>query len=71
MRQLPYVQAINETLHEMMGKDKKIFLIGQGVTSPWYVGTTTVWLIDRFPERVVDTPVYQEVYDEVSSYLYL
>ena len=47
------------------------FLVGQGVTSPWYVGTTTVRLIDRFPERVVDTPVYQEVYDEVPSYLYL
>ena len=58
MRQIPYVQAINETLHQMMGKDEKVFLIGQGVTSPWYVGTTTVGLIDRFGhERVIDTPV--------------
>lgn len=58
MRQISYVQAINETLHQMMGKDEKVFLIGQGVTSPWYVGSTTVGLIDRFGhERVIDTPV--------------
>ena len=42
----------------MMERDSRVFLIGQGVTSPWYVGTTTVGLIDRFgPERVIDTPV--------------
>jgi pyruvate dehydrogenase E1 component beta subunit len=42
----------------MLEKDERVFLIGQGVTSPWYVGNTTVGLIDRFgPERVIDTPV--------------
>jgi pyruvate dehydrogenase E1 component beta subunit len=57
MRQITYVEAINETLHQMIEKDERVFLIGQGVTSPWYVGATTVGLIDRFPERVIDTPV--------------
>ena len=57
MRQITYVEAINETLHQMIEKDARVFLIGQGVTSPWYVGNTTVGLIDRFPERVIDTPV--------------
>ena len=58
MRQISYVQAINETLHQMMEKDMSVFLIGQGVTSPWYVGNTTVGLIDRFGhERIIDTPV--------------
>ena len=58
MRKISYVQAINETLHQVMEKDNGVFLIGQGVTSPWYVGNTTVGLIDRFgPERVIDTPV--------------
>ncbi len=57
MRQISYAEAINETLHQMIEKDEKVFLIGQGVTSPWYVGTTTVGLIDRFPGRVIDTPV--------------
>ena len=57
MRKITYVQAINETLHQMIEKDEKVFLIGQGVTSPWYVGATTVGLIDRFPAKVIDTPV--------------
>ena len=58
MRTISYVQAINEALHQMLEKDKRMFLIGQGVTSPWYVGATTIGLIDRFgPERVIDTPV--------------
>ncbi len=58
MRTITYVQAINEALCQLMEKDDRVFLIGQGVTSPWYVGTSTVGLIDRFgPERVIDTPV--------------
>ena len=57
MRKISYAEAINETLHQMIEKDEKVFLIGQGVTSPWYVGTTTVGLIDRFSEKIIDTPV--------------
>jgi pyruvate/2-oxoglutarate/acetoin dehydrogenase E1 component len=58
MRKITYSQAINETLHQLLAKNKKVFLIGQGITSPWYVGTTTVGLIDRFgSQRVFDTPV--------------
>ena len=58
MRRIAYAQAINETLHRMIENDKRVFLIGQGVTSPWYVGSTTDGLIDRFgPKRIIDTPV--------------
>lgn len=58
MRKISYVRAINETLHQLMGEDRRVFIIGQGITSPWYVGSTTVGLIDRFgAERVIDTPV--------------
>ena len=57
MRKISYAEAINETLHQMLEKDERVFLIGQGVTSPWYVGATTVGLLDRFTERVIDTPV--------------
>ncbi len=61
MRRISYVQAINETLHQMIEGDTSTFLIGQGVTSPWYVGSTTVGLIDRFgPERIIDTPVSED-----------
>ena len=58
MRKLSYVQAINETLHQIIKKDKNVFLIGQGVISPWYVGATTVGLVDKFGDnRIIDTPV--------------
>jgi len=58
MRQLTYALAINEALHQMMSSDESVFLIGQGVKSPWYVGNTAKGLIERFgPERVIDTPV--------------
>jgi pyruvate/2-oxoglutarate/acetoin dehydrogenase E1 component len=58
MPRISYAQAINETLHQMLESDTRVFVIGQGVTSPWYVGTTTVGLIDRFGiKRIIDTPV--------------
>ena len=57
-RSISYVQAINETFCQILEKDEQAFLIGQGVTSPWFVGNTTIGLIDRFgPGRVIDTPV--------------
>jgi len=58
MRRLTYSLAINEALHQMMESDPSVFLIGQGVKSPWYVGNTARGLLEKFgPERVIDTPV--------------
>ena len=57
-RTLSYEAAINEALHQTMAADPSVFLIGQGVKSPWYVGNTCTNLIERFGEdRVIDTPV--------------
>jgi pyruvate dehydrogenase E1 component beta subunit len=57
MRKITYAEAINEGLHQIIAKNNHVFLIGQGVTSPWYVGSTTVGLIDRFgSKRIIDTP---------------
>jgi acetoin:2,6-dichlorophenolindophenol oxidoreductase subunit beta len=57
-RTLQYSLAINEALHQMMEADNSVFLIGQGVKSPWYVGNTARGLMERFGEgRVIDTPV--------------
>ena len=57
-RELSFSLAINDALHNAMALDEKVFVIGQGVKSPWYVGNTTRGLIDRFGEkRVIDTPV--------------
>ena len=58
MRKLSYSLAINEALHQMMDDDPSVFLIGQGVKSPWYVGNTAKGLLKKFgPNRVIDTPV--------------
>lgn len=58
MRKLLYADAINEALHQILESDPRAILIGQGVTSPWYVGTTTKGLLERFGDtRVIDTPV--------------
>ena len=42
----------------MMAGDESVFIIGQGVKSPWYVGQTATGLLKRFgSDRVIDTPV--------------
>jgi acetoin:2,6-dichlorophenolindophenol oxidoreductase subunit beta len=57
-RKLQYSLAINEALHQMMAADPSVFIIGQGVKSPWYVGNTAQGLLERFgATRVIDTPV--------------
>jgi pyruvate dehydrogenase E1 component beta subunit len=61
-RKIQYSLSINEALHQMMERDESVFLIGQGVKSPWYVGNTATGLLERFgPERVIDTPVSEAV----------
>ena len=57
-RKINYSLAINEALHQIMSSDESVFLMGQGVKSPWYVGNTTKDLLETFgPERIIDTPV--------------
>jgi acetoin:2,6-dichlorophenolindophenol oxidoreductase subunit beta len=58
MRKILYSEALNEALHQKIAQDDRVCIIGQGVTSPWYVGNTTVGLVDRYREtRIIDTPV--------------
>ncbi len=57
-RSLNYALAINEAFHQVMSLDSSVFLIGQGVKSPWYVGNAAKDLLKTFGEkRVIDTPV--------------
>jgi len=57
-RKLNFGLAINEAIRQMMETDESVFLIGQGVKSPWYVGSTCNGLVQQFGEdRVIDTPV--------------
>ncbi|HSA30236.1 MAG TPA: transketolase C-terminal domain-containing protein [Candidatus Omnitrophota bacterium] len=58
MRMLSYSCAINEAFHQIMESDERVFQIGVGVNTPWYVGNTLTGLLDRFGERrMIDTPV--------------
>lgn len=53
-----YAKAINEAHEQMLASDSKVFVMGQGVDSPWCVGTTTLGLVKKFgSDRVIDTPV--------------
>jgi len=67
-RVITYVKAVNEALTQILEGDPNALLIGQGVTSPWYVGSTTVGLKDRFgPSRVIDPPVSENAITGVAA----
>lgn len=53
-----YAKAINEAHEQLLASDERVFLIGQGVESPWSVGTTTLGLVGKFgTQRVIDTSI--------------
>jgi pyruvate dehydrogenase E1 component beta subunit len=57
-RPLDYGSALNEAFVQLMTEDPKMVLIGQGLYSPWYVGSSMVELEKRFgTDRVIDCPV--------------
>ncbi len=57
-RELSYGSAINEAFTELLEQDPSVLLIGQGLYSPWYVGSSMVELEKKFgTARVIDTPV--------------
>lgn len=58
MRTLTYARAINEAFHQVMERDERVLILGQGVNNPWYVGTTSEGLDHRFgPGRIIDPPI--------------
>jgi len=57
-----YAEAINEAHQQLLAVDDRVFVIGQGVDSPWCVGTSTLGLVAKFgSERVIDTPISEAV----------
>jgi acetoin:2,6-dichlorophenolindophenol oxidoreductase subunit beta len=58
MRLLTYAAAIREAHAQLLARDPRVFLIGQGVWSPWYAGGSLDQLDRDFgPERILDSPV--------------
>ncbi|MDA1018074.1 MAG: alpha-ketoacid dehydrogenase subunit beta, partial [Planctomycetota bacterium] len=58
MRELPYATAIREAHAQLLESDPRVFVIGQGLWSPWYAGTSLKDLdTDYGRDRVIDSPV--------------
>lgn len=57
-RNLEYGLAINEAFTQLLERDPTVLVIGQGLYSPWYVGSSMVELEKKFGnDRVIDCPV--------------
>lgn len=53
-----YSEAIREAFQYVLKKYPEVFVIGQGLWSPWYVGGTMGGLEKEFgKERIIDSPV--------------
>ncbi len=58
MRVLNYAQAMREAFAQLLASDPRVFVIGQGVWSPWYAGTSMQDLDKEFGrDRIIDSPV--------------
>ena len=58
MRSLSYARAILEGFQQLLADDPRVFVMGQGLWSPWYVGATMEGLERDFgKDRIIDTPV--------------
>ncbi len=61
MREISFLEAINEALHEEMARDERVFIMGEDVRIGYGKGGAfgaSKGLLARFgPERVIDTPI--------------
>lgn len=56
-RSLSFTEAIRESTLQCMDADARVFVMGLGCSYPNGADGTTQGLAERFPERVLDTPV--------------
>jgi pyruvate/2-oxoglutarate/acetoin dehydrogenase E1 component len=58
MRTLTYTQAIREAHAQLLARDSRVFVMGQGLWSPWYAGSSLEGLDREFGRsRILDSPV--------------
>ncbi|MFQ5850694.1 MAG: alpha-ketoacid dehydrogenase subunit beta [Candidatus Binatia bacterium] len=58
MRILSYAEAVREAHAQLLRSDPRVFVIGQGVWSPWYAGRSLQDLDKEFGRnRIIDSPV--------------
>ena len=55
---MTYAEAVRDGFRHLLSHHEDVFAIGQGLWSPWYVGTTMSDLDAEFgTDRIIDTPV--------------
>jgi pyruvate dehydrogenase E1 component beta subunit len=55
---LTYAEAIREAHAQLLASDSRVFVVGQGLWSPWYVGASMQDLDREFGrDRIIDSPV--------------
>lgn len=58
MREISYMEALREAMHQAMEKDDRVFLIGEDIGVYGGAFGVSAGLLDQFgPERVIDTPI--------------
>lgn len=58
MRKITFADAIREAHFQLLESDPRVFVLGQGVWSPWYAGTSLRDLDKTFGrDRIIDSPV--------------
>ncbi len=58
MRSLTYAQAIREAHAQLLSNDPRVFVIGQGLWSPWYAGASLQNIDKEFGrDWILDSPV--------------
>ena len=61
MSKMTYADGILQAFQYLLSKHEDVFTIGQGLWSPWYVGSTMKDLEKDFgKDRVIDTPVSEQ-----------
>lgn len=56
-----YSEAIYQAFDYLLGNHPEVFVLGQGLWSPWYVGNTMLNLDKKYgKERIIDSPVSEE-----------
>ena len=67
-----YGTAILSAFEYLLSKYSEVFVIGQGLWSPWYVGNSMTDLDKKFgEERIIDTPVSESACTGAVSYTHL
>mgnify|MGYP001367274593 CR=1 FL=1 len=54
---MKYREEMTKALANAMGRDPSVLLMGEGVTDPKGIFGTTLEANQRFPERVIETPL--------------